>query len=110
MLEQLTLQQFTTFDQIDFSFAPGINVIIGENGTGKSHLLKIAYAISSTSHAASKSSPSPTKAQLQKDLASKMVEVFRPDKLEVKRRTKEELERAVDHIFEHFGSQFKMKF
>jgi recombinational DNA repair ATPase RecF len=54
MLEQLTLQQFTTFDQIDFSFAPGINVIIGENGTGKSHLLKIAYAISSTSHAASK--------------------------------------------------------
>lgn len=81
MLEQLTLQQFTTFDQIDFSFAPGINVIIGENGTGKSHLLKIAYAISSASRAASKSSPAPTKAQLQKDLASKMVGVFRPDKL-----------------------------
>jgi ABC-type transport system involved in cytochrome c biogenesis ATPase subunit len=81
MLEKLTLRQFTTFDQIDFSFAPGINIVIGENGTGKSHLLKIAYAISSASHAASKSSPAPTKAQLQKDLASKMIGVFRPDKL-----------------------------
>jgi hypothetical protein len=30
--------------------------------------------------------------------------------LEVKRRTQEELERAVDHVFEHFGSQFKMEF
>ena len=30
--------------------------------------------------------------------------------MEVKRRTQEELERAVEHIFEHFGSQFKMEF
>ena len=30
--------------------------------------------------------------------------------MEVKRRTKEELERAVEHVFEHFGSQFKMEF
>ena len=30
--------------------------------------------------------------------------------MEVKRRTKEELERAVEHVFEHFGGQFKMEF
>jgi ribosomal protein L20A (L18A) len=30
--------------------------------------------------------------------------------MEVKRRTKEELERAVEHVFAHFGSQFKMEF
>ncbi len=30
--------------------------------------------------------------------------------MEVKRRTKEELERAVEHVFKHFGSQFKMEF
>ncbi len=30
--------------------------------------------------------------------------------MEVKRRTKEELERAVEQVFEHFGSQFKMDF
>lgn len=81
MLETLTLDQFTTFDHIGFSFAPGINIIIGENGTGKSHLLKVAYAISAVSHAAGKSSPAPAKALLQKALASKMLNVFRPDKL-----------------------------
>lgn len=30
--------------------------------------------------------------------------------LAVKRRTEEELERAVEHVFEHFGRQFKMQF
>ena len=30
--------------------------------------------------------------------------------MEAKRRTQEELERAVEHVFEHFGSQFKMEF
>ena len=30
--------------------------------------------------------------------------------LDVKRRTQEELERAVEHVFENFGSQFKMNF
>ncbi|MEO0002717.1 MAG: hypothetical protein RLZZ22_409, partial [Pseudomonadota bacterium] len=27
-----------------------------------------------------------------------------------KRRTEAELERAIEHVFEHFGSQFKMDF
>ena len=30
--------------------------------------------------------------------------------LAVKRLTKEELERAIDHVFAHFGSQFRMEF
>ena len=30
--------------------------------------------------------------------------------LTVKRRTEEELVQAVEHVFEHFGSQFKMDF
>lgn len=30
--------------------------------------------------------------------------------LAVKRRTKEALEQAIDHVFAHFGSQFKMEF
>lgn len=30
--------------------------------------------------------------------------------LAAKRRTEEELERAIEHVFEHFGRQFKMKF
>lgn len=81
MLKKLSVASFTTFDDIEFVFAPGINVVIGENGAGKSHLLKLAYAISAVSHAAGKESTPPTKAQLQKDMASKLVSVFRPDRL-----------------------------
>ena len=45
MLKQLNLKNFTVFTQADFQFSPGINVIVGENGTGKSHVLKLAYAV-----------------------------------------------------------------
>lgn len=35
---------FTSFANLDREFSPGINVVIGANGTGKTHLLKILYA------------------------------------------------------------------
>ena len=46
MIVQLQLENFTTFKHIEIDFSPKINVIIGENGTGKTHLLKAAYALS----------------------------------------------------------------
>lgn len=81
MLQTLTIDSFTTFSRVQFDFAPGVNVVIGENGAGKSHLLKLAYALSAVSHAANKTKNPPTKAQLQKDIASKLLGVFRPDRL-----------------------------
>jgi hypothetical protein len=45
-LQQLTLNQFTAFDaETKFDFCPGINVLIGANSTGKSHVLKAAYTL-----------------------------------------------------------------
>jgi ABC-type transport system involved in cytochrome c biogenesis ATPase subunit len=44
-LTEMKIRNFTVFEQADFAFAPGINVFIGENGTGKSHVLKALYAI-----------------------------------------------------------------
>ncbi len=43
MLESLHLENFTAFSHADVRFAPGLNVIIGQNGTGKTHLLKLGY-------------------------------------------------------------------
>ncbi len=37
------LQNFTVFEDISINFYEGINVIIGENGTGKTQLLKVMY-------------------------------------------------------------------
>jgi len=35
---------FTAFENIAIDFSPGINVFVGANGTGKTHIMKIAYA------------------------------------------------------------------
>jgi len=40
-IESLTLENFTVFENATFDFCPGINVLIGENSTGKTHVLKV---------------------------------------------------------------------
>lgn len=43
-ISRITLEHFTTFGRFDFHPTPGINLLIGANGTGKTHLMKVAYA------------------------------------------------------------------
>ncbi|MDR0881103.1 MAG: AAA family ATPase [Candidatus Adiutrix sp.] len=47
MIKSLELKNFTAFKDLRIEFSPGINVIIGENGTGKTKLLNAAYALCS---------------------------------------------------------------
>jgi energy-coupling factor transporter ATP-binding protein EcfA2 len=47
MINQLQLERFSTFDDLTIDFSPKINIIIGENGTGKTQLLKAVYAMCS---------------------------------------------------------------
>lgn len=42
--ETLRLENFTAFEDASFSFVPGVNVLVGENGTGKTHVMKALYA------------------------------------------------------------------
>ena len=44
VLTRAKLERFTAFEDLDISFSPGINVLVGENGTGKTHLMKACYA------------------------------------------------------------------
>ena len=39
------LQNFTVFEDLHIQFSKGINVVIGTNGTGKTHLLKMMYGL-----------------------------------------------------------------
>jgi ABC-type hemin transport system ATPase subunit len=43
-LTRIVLERFTAFERLDVDLSPGVNVFIGDNGTGKTHLLKIAYS------------------------------------------------------------------
>lgn len=83
MLETLKLRNFTAFADAEFQFSSGLNVLVGENATGKTHVLKLAYA---ASHACARSgrepaNASPAKAQLQGTLANKLMGVFKPDEI-----------------------------
>ncbi|MEZ4958202.1 MAG: AAA family ATPase [Saprospiraceae bacterium] len=44
-IKRLELENFTCFSKAEFDFSPAINVFIGENGTGKTHLLKVLYGL-----------------------------------------------------------------
>ena len=47
-IQNVTIKNFTVFEEIEVSFSKGINIIIGENGSGKTHLLKLIYGIGET--------------------------------------------------------------
>lgn len=43
-IEYVSLKNYTVFENQECIFSPGINVFIGKNGTGKTHLMKLLYA------------------------------------------------------------------
>ena len=43
-ITRVKLERFTAFESLDFEPSPGVNVLVGANGTGKTHLMKAAYA------------------------------------------------------------------
>lgn len=78
MLDHIKLERFTAFEQFSLKFSPGLNVFIGENGCGKTHLLKLVYSACDVSTS-------------QKGFAEKLNRVFLPSGEQigrlVKRRT-----------------------
>jgi len=87
MITNLKLKNFTVFDDLTIDFSPKVNVIIGENGTGKTHLLKAAYALCSGG-TLFKNKPDTGKDELEAALTSKLLRLFMPldDKLGKMRR------------------------
>ncbi|MGK4007142.1 AAA family ATPase [Sorangium sp. So ce1036] len=83
MIRSLHVKNFTVFSEADLDFGQHLNVLVGENGTGKTHVLKLAYSILATSWEEGRkpNAASPTKAALQTRLADKLVNVFRPEAL-----------------------------
>ncbi len=64
-ITKMRFRQFTAFEELDFIAYPGINVLVGANGTGKTHLMKVAYAACDIS-------------KTKIDFAEKLVRVFMP--------------------------------
>lgn len=79
---RLAAESFGTFGSIDVSFAPGLNVIVGENAAGKSQLIKLLYTVASVLNNPDPLTPAgPRRAGFNTALAAKLVGVFRPEEL-----------------------------
>lgn len=72
MLKQLRISNFTAFAAATFDFSPGLNVIVGANGTGKTHVLKLGYLFSRAW---------PELKSAGRELAEKRTEVYFEDRL-----------------------------
>ena len=80
MLKKLHLKDFTLFEATDLEFGRHLNVFVGENGAGKTHILKAAYCglkVSAELHHGGMTG----EAQWQVAMANKLSNVFRPDEL-----------------------------
>lgn len=82
MLKKLKITNFTVFPEATLTFGRNLNVVVGENGAGKTHILKLVYSILATSWEEGRGAAAgPTKTGLQRALADKLVNVFRPEAL-----------------------------
>lgn len=80
-IDKLSVSSFGPFnDRYELSFSPTINVIVGDNGTGKSQLLKLLYSCTNVLHNGNDDSDL-VKTNLQRKIADKLIGVFQPDYL-----------------------------
>lgn len=71
-IQKTSLKNITVFDTLDMQFSDGINVFIGPNGVGKTHLLKILYSACCA-------------ADPKVSFSNKIVSCFAPDKHRISR-------------------------
>jgi len=77
MITHLELTNFTAFTDLKIDFSPKINVIIGENNTGKTHLLKVAYFLSGAAPLL-KNNPSIVDQEFASILTLRLLRLFLP--------------------------------
>ena len=86
-IKSISIENFTVFNSETLDFSDGLNVVVGENGTGKSHLLKLLYSIISSNNTLSSirfhkklgiSIGSAINSAIKQDLMN----IFKPDSLD----------------------------
>lgn len=82
-IRQTHVKDFMLFEDMRVDWSPNINVICGENSTGKTTLLKCLYAL--LKPYSRKGTGDMTKDQLETAFAQKLTGVFRPEGMKVGR-------------------------
>jgi len=104
---RLVADGFGPFDSVDLALSPTLNVITGENATGKSQLLKLLYVCTRTLQDAT----ALTKNALSSDVADALVGVFRPDQLgRLVRRVRGQARATVGVRYQGIGEPLEFAF
>jgi len=95
-ITRVKLERFTAFETFDFRPSHGINVLIGANGTGKTHLMKIAYAACDVSNTGA-------------GIAEKITRLFMPSKLAIGRLVKRRRGKSSCFVRVERGEKLKLE-
>ncbi|GAA5146373.1 AAA family ATPase [Prosthecobacter algae] len=113
MLKSLHIENLTVFPNAELKFGKNLNIIIGENGSGKSHLLKTVYCALAVSAEGKKGTAQgvPARDFLAKAFADKLRGVFRPDTLgRLARRTQGHTTCRLEYHFKQEALDFSVQF
>ncbi|MEN8219599.1 MAG: AAA family ATPase [Pseudomonadota bacterium] len=80
-IKSLNIENFTIFGKNQFNFSNGLNIVIGENDTGKSHLLRLLYSLIESNNIVAQQKDSNNGYLLQKTIPQKLIDIFKPEKL-----------------------------
>ena len=82
-IKKLTLSNFMAFENLHLEWSDNINVICGENSTGKTTLLKVMYSLTKPLNEVSRENL--TKEMEEQYFVKKLQGVFRPDEMKLGR-------------------------
>lgn len=108
-IKTASVRSFSVFEKVDLKFCEGVNVLIGTNATGKSHLMKALYCLLK----ASERSPWNTDNEALRyrvQLLSKLAKVFRPQDDSVGRLVKRTVGRKSGSVEVGFTNHGKLSF
>ncbi len=79
-IRKLELDNFMIFNSLDVELSPNINIIFGENSTGKTAFIKLLYSCMKSYSEVTSAKGEITKDKFESTLVSKLQGVYRPDK------------------------------
>ncbi len=88
-IKSISIENFTVFKSETLEFSDDLNVVVGENGTGKSHLLKLLYILIEVNNLSGdlkflriNGNKLPTSNTVSLVISTQLKNVFKPDELD----------------------------
>ena len=112
-LTRVRLENFTAFAELDLELSPGINVLVGANGTGKTHLMKVCYAVCDVHKTVvfPKNKEHPTTLSIELEayipISEKLVNIFLPAHRSLGRLIKQQ-EKGVDAKIKIYRNELEL--